>query len=149
MSLPSAPLSKRQHPNKVNKKQNKHTRSATTKCSSNRILISVRVKGSSGHIRLFVNEEESVEAVIRSVLKVYAREGRFPVFGHESGQFYLYCATFDEALKPSQTIGSTDSRNFLMYKKEPQDQKKDDSSRRKRSLKIWLIKFLNFTISSH
>ncbi|KAL9680112.1 hypothetical protein QQ045_017989 [Rhodiola kirilowii] len=61
-----------------------------------RILISVNVVGSAGPFRLIVNEDDFVVNVVRSILKIYAREGRLPVLGSD---FLLFCpATASDSL---------------------------------------------------
>ncbi|XP_052204090.1 uncharacterized protein At4g22758-like [Diospyros lotus] len=88
-------------------------------CPQRRILISVTVLGSAGPIRFVVNEDELVAAVIGTVLKNYAREGRLPVLGSDFNEFVLYCPSIPEmeALSPSETIGSFGARNFKLWKK--------------------------------
>lgn len=71
----------------LTKKTKKHV--AANK--DNRILISVTVIGSPGPFRLVVKQEELVAAVIDSVLKSYARAGRFPILGTNLNGFFLYC----------------------------------------------------------
>ncbi|KAI4379078.1 hypothetical protein MLD38_005417 [Melastoma candidum] len=67
----------------------------------NRFLISVTVLGSAGPIRLVVKEEQHVGAVIDTVLKSYAREGRLPVLGSNLDEFLLYCLNHgSDALNP-------------------------------------------------
>ena len=149
MSHISVPLSNSQYLFKISKKQQHQMRRGNAKCSNSRILITVNVKGSPGPIRLLVNEKESVKAVIHSVLKVYAREGRLPALGHESGEFYLYHASVGGALKSSDAIGYSGGRNFLMCKKLSVDQLTDDNIGKKESWRTWLKKSVNFTISRH
>lgn len=69
----------------------KKTKKQAASSKENRILISVTVIGSPGPIRLVVNQEELVAAVIDAVLKYYARIGRFPILGTNRNSFFLYC----------------------------------------------------------
>ena len=64
---------------------------------TNRILITINILGSSGPIRLVVNETDVVSCVIETALKTYDREGRLPVLGSDATNFFLYCpeAGFD------------------------------------------------------
>ncbi|CAM8999867.1 unnamed protein product [Rhodiola kirilowii] len=83
-----------------------------------RILISVNVVGSAGPIRLIVNEEDFVVDVVRSILKIYAREGRLPVLGSDANDFLLFCpAAASDFLEPLEMIGRYGARNFLLCKK--------------------------------
>ncbi|KZV19539.1 hypothetical protein F511_06401 [Dorcoceras hygrometricum] len=122
----------------------------------NRFLISVTVLGSSGPIRFVVNEEDLVGAVIQTVLKSYAREGRFPALGSNLNDFLLYCPISEtEALSPWDNIGSVGVRNFMLCRK-PQtetaiDVEKSPSVSRKAtgSWKTWFNNALTLKISSH
>lgn len=57
---------------------------------SKRILIKINVVGSAGPIRVVVDEEAAVAAVIETALKSYARESRLPVLGTKCTDFFLY-----------------------------------------------------------
>ncbi|KAL8105836.1 uncharacterized protein At4g22758-like [Apium graveolens] len=96
----------------------KKTKKQAASSKETRILISVTVIGSPGPIRLVVNQEELVAAVIDAVLKSYARIGRFPILGTNLNSFHLYCpASGAQALSPWETIGSNGVRNFVLCKK--------------------------------
>lgn len=59
----------------------------------NRLLITVNVVGSSGPLRLVVNEDDKVSTVMDSSLKLYARSGRLPILGSDFKDFMLYALT--------------------------------------------------------
>ncbi|XP_052204089.1 uncharacterized protein At4g22758-like [Diospyros lotus] len=140
-------------------------------CPQRRILISVSVLGSAGPIRFVVSEDERVAAVIRTVLKKYAREGRWPVLGSDFKEFVLYCPSIPgvEALSPLETIGSFGGRNFKLWKKshvqkanaataaaaatDEEDHKRqpiDLKGNNNRSWKTWFNKFVHLTkVSCH
>ncbi|EPS58723.1 hypothetical protein M569_16091, partial [Genlisea aurea] len=83
-----------------------------------RILVSLTVIGSAGPIRFVVDEDETVSAVIRTALKLYAREGRLPLLGTDINNFMLYCpVSGSEALNPWDKIGYAGVRNFMLFKK--------------------------------
>lgn len=57
----------------------------------NRLLVSIKVVGSTGPIRFVVNEDETVTNVIDITLRCYARQGRLPIFSsHPTSSFLLY-----------------------------------------------------------
>ncbi|KAK1380620.1 Senescence-associated protein [Heracleum sosnowskyi] len=68
----------------------KKTKKQAAASKDSRILISVTVIGSPGPIRLVVNQEELVAAVIDLILKSYARAGRIPILGTNIEKFFLY-----------------------------------------------------------
>lgn len=55
----------------------------------NRLLVSIKVVGSTGPIRFVVNEDETVTNVIDITLRCYARQGRLPLFSSHSTSFFL------------------------------------------------------------
>ncbi|KAL7606266.1 hypothetical protein Lser_V15G19858 [Lactuca serriola] len=83
----------------------------------NRLLITVNVVGSSGPLRLVVNEDDKVSTVMDSSLKLYARSGRLPILGSDFKDFMLYALTEGSALNPSEEIGSFRGRNFVLCQK--------------------------------
>lgn len=130
-------------------------RKGRRKGESNRLLIAVTVPGSAGQIRFVVREKEMVGAVIGTVLKCYAREGRLPVLGSDFNEFVLYSA-FDgfDALNPVETIGSIGGRNFVLCKKQGlageekrETSEKEAGKKGKLGLKAWLNKSLSFRVS--
>ncbi|XP_021274675.1 uncharacterized protein LOC110409599 [Herrania umbratica] len=123
-----------------------------------RLLISITFLGSAGPIRLIVNEEELVAAVIDTALKSYAREGRLPVLGSNLNDFLLYCPSAgSDALSPWATIGSQGARNFKLWKKQRTEKVEDDGRSSTQAIttnedgnwKAWTNKFLKLKISSH
>ncbi|PSS30627.1 hypothetical protein CEY00_Acc05913 [Actinidia chinensis var. chinensis] len=137
----------------LEKQKKKNTESQHPK--KNRFLITVNVLGSSGPIRFVVSEEENVAAVIDTALKMYAREGRLPILGSDISNFLLYPANAgSDALNPSEPIGSSGGRNFVLCKKQKQPQMTEARSEmisRKGtgSWKAWINKSFSFKISSH
>ncbi|KAI3500205.1 hypothetical protein L1887_36023 [Cichorium endivia] len=98
------------------KKKNYDDGNANVK--NNRFLIIVNVVGSSGPLRLVVNQDDKVSTVINSSLKLYARGGRLPVLGSDFKDFMLYASIEGSAaLNPSEEIGSCRGRNFVLCKK--------------------------------
>ena len=53
-------------------------------------MIKINVVGSAGPIRFVVKEDELVASVIDIAIKMYAREGLFPVLGTKLIEFVLY-----------------------------------------------------------
>ncbi|XP_072959933.1 uncharacterized protein [Typha angustifolia] len=83
-----------------------------------RFLVSVTVLGSTGPLRFLVNEGELVAAVIRTALRSYAQEGRFPVLSSNLDDFLLYSANGgSNALSPVESVSFHGSRNFVLCKK--------------------------------
>ncbi|KAE9448949.1 hypothetical protein C3L33_19152, partial [Rhododendron williamsianum] len=126
------------------KEKEKEKKKGLEKQSSkkNRFLITVNVLGSAGPIRFVVNEEDNVKGVIDTALKMYAREGRLPVLGS------------DVALGPSDSIGSTGGRNFVLCKKQKKPNMTEGRSEMIEkgsgsSWKTWLNKSFNFKVASH
>ncbi|KAL0921300.1 hypothetical protein M5K25_008359 [Dendrobium thyrsiflorum] len=122
-----------------------------------RFLITVTVPGSAGKIRFVVREKELVEVVISMVLKSYAREGRLPILGSDFNDFVLYSA-YDgsEGLCPWESIGCSESRSFLLCKKqglageERSDMPvntREAGNKGKLGWKAWLNKSLSFRVS--
>ncbi|XP_076889915.1 uncharacterized protein LOC143540822 [Bidens hawaiensis] len=88
------------------------------KDGSKRILIKINVVGSAGPIRVVVDEEAAVAAVIETALKSYARESRLPVLGTKCTDFFLYTPIVGtEGLNPVEMIGSFGVRDFMLCKK--------------------------------
>jgi hypothetical protein len=56
----------------------------------NRILISIKIVGSSGSLTILVNENDVVCDVIDKALKSYARQERLPVLGSDVSDFAIY-----------------------------------------------------------
>ncbi|KAG7615913.1 unnamed protein product [Arabidopsis thaliana] len=86
--------------------------------TENRLLVSIKVVGSSGPIRFVVKEDETVTNVIDITLRCYARQGRLPIFSsHFTSSFLLYSPySPNQPLNPCTRIGSTRSMNFIMCK---------------------------------
>jgi len=139
------------------KEKEKEKKKGTEKQSikKNRFLITVNVLGSAGPIRFVVNEDDNVKGVIDTALKMYAREGRLPVLGSVVSNFLLYPANAgSDALSPSEAIGSTGGRNFVLCKKQKQPHMTETRSEMiakgsGSSWKTWLNKSFSFKISSH
>ncbi|KAI4373200.1 hypothetical protein MLD38_011353 [Melastoma candidum] len=128
-------------------KQKKGTGAHGDKGGGNMILISVTVQGSTGPIRSIVKEEQLVSAVIRSTLKSYAREGRFPALGSDQDQFLLYCSNRgSDALVPEEMIGKSGARDFIICKKPKADTPATDP--RSITRKGWLKEWLRNSLSS-
>lgn len=70
--------------------QNQKEKSSAVPGREKRFLIIVNVLGSSGPIKMVVKEDDSVAAVIRAALKLYAREERLPVLGYDVNKCLLY-----------------------------------------------------------
>eukprot|EP00252_Welwitschia_mirabilis_P021275 TRINITY_DN540_c0_g1_i1.p1 TRINITY_DN540_c0_g1~~TRINITY_DN540_c0_g1_i1.p1 ORF type:complete len:181 (-),score=24.16 TRINITY_DN540_c0_g1_i1:329-871(-) len=84
-----------------------------------RLLVTVNVLGSAGPLRFLARSDDTVQKIMESALKSYAREGRLPVLGHCIKQFELYCANGGyEALEPSEVVGLLGTRNFLLCRKQ-------------------------------
>ncbi|KAK9064594.1 hypothetical protein SSX86_015976 [Deinandra increscens subsp. villosa] len=113
-----------------------------------RILIKIDVLGSSGPIRLVVHEDTIVAAVIETALKSYAHEGRFPVLGTDSNDFFLYTPVAGtQALNPKEMIGSFGVRNFMLCRK---PQQAAEITRRSTSgswWKSWFSKTFNLKVT--
>lgn len=58
----------------------------------NKFLITINVLGCAGPLRFVVNEDDVVDSVIDTALKLYARQGRVPVLVTHTDDFLLYCA---------------------------------------------------------
>ncbi|CAI9752963.1 unnamed protein product [Fraxinus pennsylvanica] len=92
---------------------------SVSKKKRNRFLIIINVFGSAGPIRFVVNEDENAAAVVETALKIYAREGRLPILGSDVSSFFLYPANAGlDALYPTESIGSSGVRNFVLCKKQ-------------------------------
>ncbi|KAK4477642.1 hypothetical protein RD792_016883, partial [Penstemon davidsonii] len=73
--------------------------------------------GSSGPIKFVIDRDDSAAGVIKTALKLYAREGRLPVLGSDINNFVLYPAdAVSNAMKPSAAIGSCEVRKFVLCK---------------------------------
>ncbi|XP_052205496.1 uncharacterized protein At4g22758-like [Diospyros lotus] len=137
------------------KKKKSFDQSSRQVSKKNRFLITVNVLGSAGPIRFVVNEDDHVSAVIDTALKIYGREGRLPVLGSEASGFLLYPVNAgSDALNPSESIGLSGARNFILCKKQIQPQMTEARSemiaqKRSSSWKSWLNKSFNFNILSH
>ncbi|PNS96580.1 hypothetical protein POPTR_017G125300v4 [Populus trichocarpa] len=102
-------------------KQNKNNKKGDDK--KNRFLISISFLGSAGPIRVVVNGDDLVSGIISTALKIYAREGRLPVLGFDASNFLLYCVNAaSDALNPWEPIGSHEGRNFVLCKKQVQQE---------------------------
>ncbi|CAO2816389.1 unnamed protein product [Amaranthus hypochondriacus] len=117
-----------------------------------RYLIMVNVLGSAGALRFIVNEENTVNSVILTALKLYAKQARLPALGSDSTKFLLYCANHgSDALKAWDEIGWCGARMFVLCRKpEHQPNMTDYISPTKRSAhnwKSWLNKSLSFNIN--
>ncbi|KAF5961017.1 hypothetical protein HYC85_002226 [Camellia sinensis] len=131
------------------KKKNEESQSG----KKNRFLITVNVLGSAGPIRFVVNEEDNVATVIDTALKLYAREGRLPVLGSDITNFLLYPANAgSDALNPSEAVGSSGGRNFVLCKNQKQPQMTEGRAemiagkgRGSGSWKAWLNRFFWFS----
>ncbi|KAL6960849.1 hypothetical protein U1Q18_038612 [Sarracenia purpurea var. burkii] len=136
-------------------KKQKKKNSETQNAKKNRFLITVNVLGSAGPLRFVVKEEDSVGTIIDKALKLYSREGRLPILGFGSTNFLLYQANaVSDALNPSESIGSSGGRNFLLCKKQKQPQMTEGRSemisrKGSGSWKAWINKSFSFKISSH
>ncbi|KAK4277996.1 hypothetical protein QN277_015902 [Acacia crassicarpa] len=91
----------------------KNKRSELTK-----LLITVNVAGSTGPLRLVVNENDIVSDVIHITLKSFARLGRLPLLLSDPNNFLLYSSLKLHALNPKEAIGCCGERNFILWKKE-------------------------------
>ncbi|MED6115665.1 hypothetical protein PIB30_092885 [Stylosanthes scabra] len=90
-----------------------------SKNMSNRILVTINILGSSGPIRLVVNETDLISRVIETTLKSYANEDRLPQLGFDATNFFLCCPDTDfGALEPLKPIGYYGTRNFVLCKKQ-------------------------------
>ncbi|CAM8959050.1 unnamed protein product [Rhodiola kirilowii] len=117
---------------KINKKNNKKQNEK----GKNRILISVKVVGSAGPIRLIVNEDDVVADVVEKALKIYACQGRLPVLGSNVKDFQLFCpAAESDYLDPRETIGCFGARNFMLCKKPQLKTGTDDGLKKDVSVK--------------
>jgi hypothetical protein len=68
----------------VKNKKNKN------KKNINRIVISIKIVGSSGSLTILVNENDVVCDVIDKALKSYARQERLPILGSDVSDFAIY-----------------------------------------------------------
>lgn len=83
-----------------------------------RVLVTVTVLGSAGPLRFLVDEGESVNGLIRSALRFYAREGRMPLLGADAANFLLYTANGrSDALKSDERISFNGCRSFMLWQK--------------------------------
>ncbi|KAI4369067.1 hypothetical protein MLD38_017558 [Melastoma candidum] len=134
-------------------KKTKGAGSHGDKRGSNMVLISVTVLGSTGPIRNIVREGQLVSSVIQTTLKSYAREGRYPALGSDQDQFLLYCANGESgALSPSEVIGKSGGRNFLLCKKPKTETPATEPisiTGKKGNFKAWLKKSFIHEVSSH
>ncbi|KAK2376921.1 hypothetical protein QL285_077663 [Trifolium repens] len=95
----------------------------------NRILISIKIVGSSGSLTILVNEKDVVCDVIDKALKSYARQERLPVLGSDVSDFNIYPSNdVSNALSPSETIGSFGTRKFVLCEKQPSPTKTEERS---------------------
>ncbi|KAJ4706918.1 putative Senescence-associated protein [Melia azedarach] len=136
------------HKKKLSADQNNNNNTG----KKNRFLITVNVLGSAGPIRFVVNGDDLVSSVIDTALKTFAREGRLPVLGFDVHNFLLYCANGgSDALNPSEAIGSCGGRNFLLCKKQIQQQITEGkmAAPKRSGWKAWLNKSLSFKILPH
>ncbi|KAI9100115.1 hypothetical protein K1719_024333 [Acacia pycnantha] len=91
-----------------------------------KLLITVNVAGSTGPLRLVVNENDIVSDVIHITLKSYAHLGRLPLLPSDPNNFLLYSSlkfhgldvgSVFAALNPKEAIGCCGERNFILWKK--------------------------------
>ncbi|EXB65342.1 hypothetical protein L484_025423 [Morus notabilis] len=124
----------------------------------NKFLITINVLGCAGPLRFVVNEDDVVDSVIDTALKLYARQRRLPVLVSHANDFLLYCANAEfEALSPSAQIGSQGVRNFMLGKKKMQpqmrmtDRKSSDPNAQKgiSCWKSWFNNLFTFKLLSH
>ncbi|WJX58689.1 hypothetical protein P8452_44118 [Trifolium repens] len=95
----------------------------------NRILISIKIVGSSGSLTILVNEKDVVCDVIDKALKSYARQERLSVLGSDVSDFNIYPSNdVSNALSPSETIGSFGTRKFVLCEKQPSPTKTEEQS---------------------
>ncbi|KAK2376925.1 hypothetical protein QL285_077666 [Trifolium repens] len=93
----------------------------------NRIVISIKIVGSSGSLTILVNENDVVCDVIDKALKSYARQERLPVLGSDVSDFAIYPSNdVSNALSPSDTIGSFGTRKFVLCEKQPSPTKTEE-----------------------
>ncbi|XP_028769879.1 uncharacterized protein LOC114727347 [Neltuma alba] len=99
-------------------RKNSEKQKQKRKVNRRRMPIKVNIVGSSGALRLVVNEDDVVSDVIHAALKSYARLGRLPLLGSDANHFLLYSSsvTFD-VWSPTETIGSCGFRDFVLRKK--------------------------------
>ncbi|KAL1824177.1 hypothetical protein DCAR_0312225 [Daucus carota subsp. sativus] len=110
--------------------QNQKEKSSAVPGREKRFLIIVNVLGSSGPIKMVVKEDDSVAAVIRAALKLYAREERLPVLGYDVNKCLLYPSHGEQnALSPNEVIAAGGGRNFLLCKKQNHRESADDVMR--------------------
>ncbi|XP_057537130.1 uncharacterized protein LOC130814891 [Amaranthus tricolor] len=124
--------------------------------NNRRLLVIINVLGSVGPLRIVVNEDDLVERVIDSALKLYSKEHRLPILVSDPTKFLLYCTNVSsDALSPLDEIGSCGGRNFMLCKKPEQQPNMTEgrseifSHKRSGKWKIWLNKSLSLKISSH
>ncbi|XP_021726300.1 uncharacterized protein At4g22758-like isoform X1 [Chenopodium quinoa] len=118
-----------------------------------RLLVIINVLGSAGPLRFLVNEEDVVDGVIATALKLYAKEGRLPILGSDSTKFLLYCShAGSDALGTWDEIGSCGGRNFVLCKKPEQPSNMSEarsqmiSQKRGRGWRTWLNKSMSIKI---
>ncbi|XP_051115258.1 uncharacterized protein At4g22758-like [Andrographis paniculata] len=123
---------------------------------NNRFLITINVFGSAGPLRFVVSQDDNSARVIETTLKLYAREGRLPILGLDTNCFILYRANAEfDALKPWETIGSYDVRNFVLCKKEnvktnmTQGRSELINTKKYRGWFVWLQKSFSLKILPH
>ncbi|KAB5516688.1 hypothetical protein DKX38_027336 [Salix brachista] len=102
-------------------KQKKNNKKGEGK--KNRFLISINFLGSAGPVKVVINGDDRVSVAIDIALKIYAREARLPVLGFDARNFLLYSVNAaSDALNPREAIGSYEGRNFMLCKKQLQQE---------------------------
>lgn len=84
------------------------------------MLVTVTVLGSPGPLRFLVDKNDKVARVIEMALRVYARQGRLPALNTKSVELYCHNGDF-KALDPMQSVGELGTRQFLLYRKKPEE----------------------------
>ncbi|KAJ6369612.1 hypothetical protein OIU76_027956 [Salix suchowensis] len=113
----------------------------------NRFLISINFPGSAGPVKAVINGDDRVSVVIDIALKMYAREGRLPVLGFDARNFLLYSVNAaSDALNPREAIGSYEGRNFMLCKKQLQQEttgvRSEIKAKKTSGWKAWVNKSL-------